>query len=156
MNTFKMGTLDHMHVMVPNRYEAARWYQENLGFEIIKEFEFWAKEDSGPLYISADGGRSALSLFEPNRYVNFKVETSVAFRVDAEAFLTFARSLNTLKLKGERGNPLTVSSVVDHNVCYAFYFQDPYGNQFELDCYECDRIREELIERDGITPVRWG
>ena len=35
-----MGTLDHIHLMVPDRYEAARWYVENLGFEIVEEYEF--------------------------------------------------------------------------------------------------------------------
>ena len=53
MTHFKMGTLDHIHLMVPDRYEAARGYAENLGFEIVAEYEEWARVDGGPLQVSA-------------------------------------------------------------------------------------------------------
>ena len=59
MSAFKMGSLDHIHLMVPDRYEAARWYAENLGFEIVEAYEEWAQVEGGPLHVSADGGRSS-------------------------------------------------------------------------------------------------
>jgi catechol 2,3-dioxygenase-like lactoylglutathione lyase family enzyme len=145
-----------MHLMVPNRYEAARWYRENLGFEIVEKYELWAKWPGGPLHISADGGKSGLALFEPGEHPPFRVETSVAFRVAAEAFIEFARGLGAAKIREEDGQALTPASVVDHDLCYAYYFRDPYGNRFELDCYEYDEVRKGLIEPDGITPVRFG
>ena len=34
MSPFRMGSLDPIHLMVPDRYEVARGYAQNLGFEI--------------------------------------------------------------------------------------------------------------------------
>ena len=60
--TFRMGRLDHVHIRVPDRAVAARWYREHLGFEPVGEFDFWAKGfPGGPLQISADGGRTMLA-----------------------------------------------------------------------------------------------
>ena len=154
MSRFAMGTLDHMHLMVPDRYEAARWYQEHLGFEIVKQYEVWAEGEGGPLHISADGEGSALALFERGQHPEFKVETWVAFRVEAKAFVTFADGLGSMALRGMDGAPLRREGVVDHDLCYAFYFQDPYGNRLELDCYDHARVKRDLIEAHGITPVR--
>ena len=155
MNGFSMGTLDHMHLMVPDRYEAARWFQKNLGFEIVEKYRAWAEVAGGPLHISADGGRSALALFERGQHPEFKVETAVAFRVGAEEFVTFGNELASIELRDAGGKPLEPASVVDHDLCYAYYFQDPYGNSFELDCYEYERVKRDLIEKKGITPVRF-
>jgi len=60
-----MGQLDHVHIRVPDRAAAARWYADHLGFEPVEQFEFWARNvHGGPLQISADGGRTMLALFE--------------------------------------------------------------------------------------------
>lgn len=32
---FRIRRLDHVHIRVPDRAEAARWYAENLGFEPV-------------------------------------------------------------------------------------------------------------------------
>jgi catechol 2,3-dioxygenase-like lactoylglutathione lyase family enzyme len=54
-----------VHIRVPDRAEAARWYAEHLGFEPVGEFDFWASGfEGGPLQISADGGATTLALFE--------------------------------------------------------------------------------------------
>lgn len=155
MNGFKMGSLDHMHFLVPDRSQAARWYRETLGFEIVKPYEAWAEIEGGPLHISADGGRSALALFERGQHPDFEVETSVAFRVEPSAFLAFADGLDSTEISGTNGKRLTRESVVDHDLCYAYYFRDPYGNGLELDCYDYAEIERELIEKHAITPVRF-
>ncbi len=155
MSRFRMGSLHHMHLMVPERYEAARWYREKLGFEIVEEHRGWAEVEGGPLHISADGGRSALALFERGSHHDFRVETAVAFRVSAEQFVQFADGLPVAGLLGAGGEALARESVVDHDLCYAYYFEDPYGNQLELDCYDCDSVRRELIENHAITPLRF-
>src|SRR5579863_5519226 len=50
---FRMGRLDHVHIRVPDRAEAARWYEEHLGFEPVDAYNFWATGfDGGPLQIS--------------------------------------------------------------------------------------------------------
>ncbi len=155
MSGFKMGTLDHMHLLVPDRYEAARWYESHLGFEIVKPYEVWAEIDGGPLHISSDGGQSGLALFERGVHPDFEMEASVAFRVDPKPFIAFANGLASTDIKGLDGKPLTRESVVDHDLCYAFYFQDPYGNRLELDCYDHDDVKRDLIEKHGIEPVRF-
>ena len=45
--------------------------------------------------------------------------------------------------------------MVDFDMCWAFDFADPWGNQYELNCYEYARIASELIEADGIEPTRY-
>jgi hypothetical protein len=50
-NKFRMGRLDHIHIRVPNRAIAARWYEEHLGFEPVERFSFWAAEVDGVSFI---------------------------------------------------------------------------------------------------------
>src|SRR5947209_10669215 len=44
---FRMGRLDHVHIRVPDRAAAARWYGEHLGFEPVVQYEFWAEGFEG-------------------------------------------------------------------------------------------------------------
>jgi len=154
--TFRIGRLDHVHIRVPDRAEAAAWYAEHLGFEAVGRFDFWATGfDGGPLQISADGGATMLALFEAgDGHPMVAQETGVAFSVDAETFGAFARSLPGA-IHGPDGRPLVPDDVVDFDLCWAFNFADPWGNQYELNCYEYDRVRAEVIEADGITPSRY-
>jgi catechol 2,3-dioxygenase-like lactoylglutathione lyase family enzyme len=65
---FRMGRLDHVHIRVPDRAEAAAWYAKRLGFEPVERFDFWATGfEGGPLQISADGGKTMLALFQAER-----------------------------------------------------------------------------------------
>ena len=90
---FRMGRLDHVHIRVPDRAEAARWYAEHLGFEPVDTYDFWATGfEGGPLQISADGGRTMLALFEASEgHPMVPQQTGVAFSVDADTFMSFAR-----------------------------------------------------------------
>jgi catechol 2,3-dioxygenase-like lactoylglutathione lyase family enzyme len=153
---FTMGRLDHVHIRVPNRAEAARWYSEHLGFEPVDQFDFWATGfEGGPLQISADGGETMLALFEAgDGHPMIPQETGVAFSVDADTFIEFARSLPG-ELIAPDGAPLTADDVVDFDLCWAFNLADPWGNIYELNCYEYDRIKNELVDADSITPVRY-
>jgi catechol 2,3-dioxygenase-like lactoylglutathione lyase family enzyme len=152
----KMGRLDHVHIRVPDRAEAARWYAEHLGFEPVAEFDFWASGfDGGPLQISADGGHTMLALFETgDGHPMVRQETGVAFSVDADTFMAFARSLPG-GIDNPDGAPLTADEIVDFDLCWAYNLADPWGNQYELNCYDHDRVRIELVEADGIEPVRY-
>ena len=60
---FKVLQIDHVELFVPDRYEAARWYERTLGLQVVPECEPWAV-DGGPLMISSDGGSTKLALFE--------------------------------------------------------------------------------------------
>ena len=92
---FRMGRLDHVHIRVPDQAQAAQWYAQHLGFEPVAEFDFWATGFAGgPLQISADGGHTMLALFETSDgHPMIPQETGVAFSVDADTFIAFARSL---------------------------------------------------------------
>jgi catechol 2,3-dioxygenase-like lactoylglutathione lyase family enzyme len=151
-----MGRLDHVHIRVPDRAEAARWYAEHLGFETVEDFDFWAEGfDGGPLQISADDGKTMLALFEASDgHPMVRQETGVAFSVDADTFISFARTLPG-QINHPAGRPLTRDQIVDFDMCWAFNLADPWGNEYELNCYDYDRVRVELVETDGIEPVRY-
>lgn len=151
-----MGRLDHVHIRVPNRAEAARWYSEHLGFEPVEEFAFWATGfEGGPLQISADGGRTTLALFEASDAHPMTPQlTGVAFSVDADVFIAFARSL-PCGIDNVNGVPLTTGDLVDFDLCWAFDLADPWGNRYELNCYEYERIRADFVEADGLAVQRY-
>lgn len=151
-----MGKLDHVHIRVPDRAEAARWYRTVLGFEPVDEFEFWATEvEGGPLQISADGGTTMLALFETGEaHPMIAQQTGVAFSVGARAFVEFAEALPNVIARPD-GEPLMPGDVVDFDLCWAYDLADPWGNRYELNCYDYDSIRSDLIDRLGIDPVRY-
>lgn len=153
---FRMGRLDHVHIRVPDRAEAASWYCHHLGFEPVERFEFWASGvEGGPLQISADGGRTTLALFEAGEgHPMVPQQTGVAFSVDVHVFTDFARSLPN-GINSPAGRPLTSSDIVDFDMCWAYDLVDPWGNHYELNCYDYDQVRADLIEADAITPTRY-
>jgi catechol 2,3-dioxygenase-like lactoylglutathione lyase family enzyme len=153
---FRMGRLDHVHIRVPDREAAARWYAEHLGFEPVARFDFWAKGFiGGPLQISADGGQTMLALFEAGEgHPMAPQKAGVAFSLDAVEFIAFARSLPGA-LEGPQRRPLEVNDVIDFDMCWAFDLVDPWDNQYELNCYDYDRVKRDLIDADGVEPVRY-
>ena len=153
---FRMGRLDHVHIRVPNRAAAAQWYAKHLGFEPVQRFEFWANGfEGGPLQISADGGQTMLALFEASDgHPMIPQKTGVAFRLDAPAFVSFARSLPG-DIVSPSGRPLEINDIVDFDICWAYNLADPWGNEYELNCYDYEHIKTELIEADGVVPVRY-
>ncbi len=155
MSGFAMGSLDHVHVVVPDRPAAARWYREQLGFEPVEAVRSWADVDGGPLHLSADGGRTGIALFEAGMHGPTTLEMGAGFRVDAPAFLRFARALPCDEIAAPDGAPLQPGAVVDFDHCDSYSFQDPWGNRFELNCYDHDVVTRELVEAQGIAPVRY-
>ena len=151
-----MGRLDHVHIRVPDRAEAARWYSDYLGFERVDAFDFWAEGfKGGPLQISADGGKTMLALFEASEdHPMVPQQAGIAFSVDADAFIVFARSL-PCGIDGPNGHRLTLVDLIDFDMCWAFSLVDPWGNQYELNCYDYDRVRAELVEAHAVEPVRY-
>ena len=153
---FRMGKLDHVHIRVPDRADAAAWYGRHLGFEPVGDFDFWAAGfDGGPLQISADGGETMLALFEASEgHPMVAQQTGVAFSVDVDTFALFTRSLPG-EINTPSGRALVADDMIDFDMCWAFDLADPWGNQYELNCYSYDRVRAELVEPDRITPVRY-
>lgn len=155
-SAFRMGRLDHVHIRVPDRAEAALWYAAHLGFEPVDAYDFWATGfEGGPLQISADGGNTTLALFEAgDGHPMVSQQTGVAFSVDADTFMTFARSL-PCGIDNPRGERLQPADLVDFDMCWAFDLVDPWGNLYELNCYDHERVRAELVEADDLEPVRY-
>ncbi|KQW39935.1 hypothetical protein [Rhizobacter sp. Root404] len=78
----------------------------------------------------------------------------IAFNLDADAFITFGRSLPGA-IRDPSGQPLELHHIVDFDLCWAFNLTDPWGNHYELNCYEYERIRRELVEARNVEPQRY-
>jgi len=156
MPQFRMGSLNHVHLVVPDRAAAARWYAEQLGFEPVPEYAAWTRVEGGPLHMSADGGKSGIALFQVSGgHPATTLEMGAAFSVDAKQFVAFARGLDSGSLRDVDGGVLKQEAVVDFDLCYAYNFQDPWGNRLELNCYDVAAVRRDLIDRERISPVRY-
>src|SRR5687768_4150288 len=107
---FRVYGIDHVEVFVPDRREAAAWYQRVLGLEVMQGFEAWAEPMFGPLMISPDGGRTKLALFEgppAGKGVEQVGIRRIAFGIDGAGFLAFLNRLATLELYDARGGRVT-------------------------------------------------
>ena len=74
--------------------------------------------------------------------------------VDLDTFAAFTRSLPG-EIIGPTGNPLVANDLIDFDLCWAFDLADPWGNRYELNCYDYEGVRTGLVEPDGISPVRY-
>lgn len=103
-NAFKVLQIDHVELFVPDQHEAARWYKNVLGLEIVAASEQWAC-DGGPLMISSDGGSTMLALFrgQPTACPETAAFRRVAFRVTGQGFAQFLDRLADLALVDSRG-----------------------------------------------------
>ena len=148
LNSFRVLQIDHVELFVPDRHEAAGWYQRILGLDVVPAYQAWAADPGGPLMISSDGGSTKLALFEgqPQESRPTAGFHRVAFRVSADAFADFLLRLGDMQLKESGGSPVTLDSVVDHELAYSIYFCDPYGHRLELTAYEYEATRAALLE----------
>ncbi len=121
------GAIDHVHVYVPSRQDAAAWFKRALGFETVEKYAFWAKEEGGPLTISDPGHRVHLALFRSAD----KRPVSLAFGTTAAEYKAWRGHLQALDIA------ITQS---DHQLCWSLYFNDPFGNAFEITTYEVDAM----------------
>ena len=134
---FSVLQIDHVELYVPDRYAAARWYEQVLGLKIVQEFEPWAA-GGGPLMISSDGGSTKLALFEgqPAPCSEMAAFRRVAFRVTADGFSAFLSRLSEQHLTDHRQREVSAKSVVDHSQAFSIYFSDPYGHLLEVTTYD--------------------
>jgi catechol 2,3-dioxygenase-like lactoylglutathione lyase family enzyme len=145
-STFRVLQIDHVEFFVPDRFEAAKWYRDVLGLEIIEPYRFWSDDAQGPLMISSDGGSTKLALFtgrpqEGRETAGFHL---VAFRVDGEAFLDLLNPLPALGLRNHRGETLASRSFSDHKLAFSIYFNDPWGHRLEVTTYDHEVVRPRL------------
>ena len=141
----RIQQLDHVELFVPDRYEAAAWYERVLGLTVLKEYEHWAADPNGPLMISPDDGNTKLALFTGAALSGQRGGyDQVAFRIDGPGFVAFAARLADLELTNIQGEHLSQRSVRDHRGAYSLHFCDPWGHRLELTTYECDYVAAHL------------
>ena len=145
-DTFRVQQIDHVELIVPDRHEAARWYERVLGLQIVNDFAFWADDPNGPLMIASASGGTMLALFagKPRGSQRGVSHWRVAFRVDGPGFLAFLARLEDISLQNDDGETLTAAHEVDHDRSYSIYFVDPFGYQYEITTYEYDFVRTRL------------
>jgi catechol 2,3-dioxygenase-like lactoylglutathione lyase family enzyme len=143
---FRVDQIDHVELFVPDRHEAAGWYERVLGLEVVAAFRQWADDPSGPLMISSDGGNTKLALFsgKPQGTAQTAGFHRVAFGVTANGFIAFLGRLEDLQVTDHLGRRVAADDVVDHERSYSIYFADPYGNRLELTTYDDDEVRASL------------
>ena len=138
MASFKVDQIDHVELFVPDRHEAAAWYEAALGLTVVGDFAHWVENPRGPLMISSDSGRTKLALFQgqPQGARETAGFHRVAFSAGAADFDRFLNELRRLNLTDSDGHTVTPDDVVDHQSAYSIYFCDPYGHRLELTTYE--------------------
>ena len=143
---FKVLHIDHVELFVPDRREAARWYERTLGLSVVPEFERWAEDPHGPLMISSDGGGTKLALFtgEPRGRRATAGFHLVAFRVDGPGFLRFLEHVGNAPVFNEAGEEAHSLAPRDHGQAFSVYFCDPGGHRLEVTTYDADYVRERL------------
>jgi catechol 2,3-dioxygenase-like lactoylglutathione lyase family enzyme len=146
MSQFRVQQVDHIELYVPDQYEAARWYKQVFGLEIMREFEFWV--ENGPLMISSDGGSTMLALFkgEAPGFQPVPGFRRVAFRVDGPGFIQFLDRLPEQPVFDHSGQSTHKLEVIDHDKSYSVYFCDPYGNRYEVTSYDYSYITQQLAQ----------
>ena len=119
----KLKNIDHIHIFVTDRQEALKWYRTVLGLKPVKNLLFWAK--TGPLTIRNEERSIHIALFKGEPKENRSV---VAFNTNGKEFINWHKKINDVA----DGN----IEVVDHSVSFSIYFQDPYGNPYEITSYD--------------------
>lgn len=143
---FQVQQIDHTEVFVPDRYEAAKWYEQTLGMTAVHEYEHWASGAEGPLMISSDGGKTMIALFvgEPLGRERERGIYRIAFRVDSAGFLQFLEHGPRAGVYNRKGEKLEKLKVINHDKAWSVYFTDPWGNKLEVTSYEYDEIKKRL------------
>ena len=134
MTKFSVQQIDHVELYVPDRGEAADWYERVLGLKRFGKASSWAENPQGPLMISPDGGRTMVALFVGPYQGNAEAIglCRLAFRSDANGFLKFVKS------------EVVEVEVKDHGLAISAYFEDPWGTPLEVTTYEVDNVRAGL------------
>ena len=144
---FAVDQIDHVEMFVPNRREAAEWYCDLLGMEVVEGLEKWSDDPNGPLMIGTQSSNTKIALFEgtPQGKGPLTGIHLVAFKVDAPNFRRFIEDLPKNQLRDENDQLVTKADVADHGVAYSIYFCDPYGNHLEITSYD---YRDSVIRSE--------
>ena len=67
----------------------------------------------------------------------------MAFRTSGEKFMDFLNRIDNMELFFLQ-EKVTKEQVVDHDLSYSIYFDDPDGNKLELTCYDHDYLKSKI------------
>ena len=123
----KLKTIDHIHVIVSDRQKALDWYKNILGLKPTEEIITFPK--SGPLIIKNNEGNINIALFKGTPKNNHAV---IAFKVSGEEFINCHNKINDLLTKN--------IEIIDHDIQFSIYFEDPFGNPYEITSYDHDML----------------
>ena len=149
MNQTPAMQIDHVELFVPDRYEAAAWYERVLGLKIVPALEHFADDPKGPLMISTPAAPTKLALFQGEtrgcrRGTGFY---RVAFAAQADSFVQFLDQLPVLKLRSAGNRIIGEQDVVDHGKAWSLYFCDPWGHCLEITTYAWSEVQSLLDAR---------
>ena len=123
----KLQNIDHIPVFVSDREKALDWYNNNLGLKPSEKMI--VLPESGPLMIRNDEGNINIALFKGKSNKNDAV---IAFKVSGEDFINCYNTIN---------NSFTENiELVDHDIQFSIYFEDPFGNPYEITSYDYDML----------------
>lgn len=122
--------IDHVHVYVNDRNEAALWYHKVMGFECIEALLVWATE-GGPLTIQNPSGTVHLALFESET----PRTTTIAFGASGPEFVRWKTHLD---------QHVGDIRLTDHTLAWSLYFYDPSGNMHEITTWDHGFVRARL------------
>lgn len=126
----KLSGIDHVHVYVSDRSEAAEWYGSVLGLRPVEALMAWATE-KGPLTLADAQGKVHLALFQSDKAPN----STIAFGADGEEFLSWKAHLESHSLE---------LRLADHKLAWSLYFSDPFGNTHEITTWDYEFVAERL------------
>ena len=143
--SYRVGSIDHVELVVSDREAAIDWYRTVLGLERRDEFDAWI-ETGGPVLCSSDDGATNLALFEGERRADDDPTgfRRVAFRVDGDDFLAFVERAGELPLYDPDTGELDHLEIVDHELSFSTYFCDPDGNRLEITTYDYDAVADQV------------
>jgi catechol 2,3-dioxygenase-like lactoylglutathione lyase family enzyme len=145
----RVQQIDHIELYVPDREQAARWYEAVLGVRSLPEHADWAADAEGPVMISSAEASAMIALFTGPAQRNHPVVgiKRIAFRAGAADFAAFVAQVRDVPVYDTEGRELRALDVVDHDRALSVYFCDPYGTRLEVTTYEHTAAREQLARR---------
>ena len=130
----KLQNIDHIHVFVSDRHKALDWYNNIFGLKPSEEMV--VLPESGPLMIRNNEGKINIALFKGEPKDNHAV---IAFKVSGEEFITCHKTINYSLIED--------LEVVDHDIQFSIYFEDPFGNPYEITSYDYDMLANYYIRK---------
>ncbi len=140
MPDFAIQGVDHIEMFVSDRLKAAKWYEKIFGFRPIQELDAWSR--TGPLFVGNREKTVVLAMMDGTRDSDGSINR-VAFRTTGAGFTDFVKSLGEMGLFCLK-DKVTRADVVDHDLSYSLYFDDPDGNKLEITSYDHDYIKAAI------------